>query len=581
MAPKVEPTELIELDVEKMSGVTDPASGEHWLLLKSAAASGDDSLECSTCKGKGTIMEGNRKCPDCSGSGKVAKAVAAGETDEHLALAKAKLSTAELNDLDDSAFAYIEPGGEKDEGGKTTPRSKRHFAIHDKAHADNAAARIAQGAEFGDKASAKVKAAQKRFATKAAKGAVQDALQGTAAPELAGRDETYSRSGVRGPVTTGAQQLPEPRTAAGGRSTYTIPAEAGMDLTKAGAPLAFAVSSIADALEKMAEIRDLAARATKAGMTLTPPTPEESEMPGSMPWESYDSATLAQVAHALASCDGALTTIIARERVESSGADGSDITNAWDLEDAQGALDCALGIVARLSFTEAREADMAGAIEKAGRRLSGKTETALRSARDHLTSVIGDGADDDKAGDGKTSEKEDTISMELTKSELAEAIVAGVREVLKEAANNGGDLAEGDLHASGTIGPDLNVPGAGATKPGVTKAAGEPAQQDPQVDVSKQLKELTDYVGQLGGLVVKMARAPRGGGPILTGQLPAGLTAAAEGRQGEAVTKSAEDGEIERLEKQLDETSDPMRAQHLSMVLTQRKLERFHNAAGV
>jgi len=78
-------------------------------------------------------------------------------------VAKADLSTKDLNDLPDSAFAYIEPGGSKDSEGKTTPRSKRHFAIHDKAHADNAAARIAQGAKFGDQAKAKVEAAQKKF----------------------------------------------------------------------------------------------------------------------------------------------------------------------------------------------------------------------------------------------------------------------------------------------------------------------------------------------------------------------------------------------------------------------------------
>ena len=75
----------------------------------------------------------------------------------------AELSSAAINDLPDSAFAYIEPGGTKDASGKTTPRSLRHFPIHDKAHADNAAARIAQGAEFGKEALPKVKAAQKKF----------------------------------------------------------------------------------------------------------------------------------------------------------------------------------------------------------------------------------------------------------------------------------------------------------------------------------------------------------------------------------------------------------------------------------
>lgn len=43
---------------------------------------------------------------------------------------KATWSTAYINDLPDSAFAYIEPGGERDETGRTTPRSKRHFPHH-------------------------------------------------------------------------------------------------------------------------------------------------------------------------------------------------------------------------------------------------------------------------------------------------------------------------------------------------------------------------------------------------------------------------------------------------------------------
>jgi hypothetical protein len=112
---------------------------------------------CQLCDGSGKIREGNVVCPECKGSGKV--------TEE--SLEKAQLSSAEMNDHPDEHFAYVEPGGTKDGSGKTTPRSKRHFLIHDKAHADNAAARIGQGAEFGDKALPKVEAAQKRFGTEA------------------------------------------------------------------------------------------------------------------------------------------------------------------------------------------------------------------------------------------------------------------------------------------------------------------------------------------------------------------------------------------------------------------------------
>lgn len=77
-------------------------------------------------------------------------------------LDRAQMTSASINDLPDSAFAYIEPGGSKDASGKTTPRSKRHFPIHDKAHVQNALARAPQS-PFGAKAMPAIKAAAKKF----------------------------------------------------------------------------------------------------------------------------------------------------------------------------------------------------------------------------------------------------------------------------------------------------------------------------------------------------------------------------------------------------------------------------------
>jgi hypothetical protein len=63
---------------------------------------------------------------------------------------KAEWTTKYVNDLPDSSFLYIEPGGQKDSGGRTTPRDKRHFPVReasgkvDAAHAQNAIARIPQ-----------------------------------------------------------------------------------------------------------------------------------------------------------------------------------------------------------------------------------------------------------------------------------------------------------------------------------------------------------------------------------------------------------------------------------------------------
>jgi hypothetical protein len=46
-------------------------------------------------------------------------------------LKAAQWSTSYINDLPDSAFLWIEPGGTKDQQGKTTPRSLRHLPYKD------------------------------------------------------------------------------------------------------------------------------------------------------------------------------------------------------------------------------------------------------------------------------------------------------------------------------------------------------------------------------------------------------------------------------------------------------------------
>ena len=81
----------------------------------------------------------------------------------------AKLSSKEKNDLPDSDFAYIEPGGKKDSEGKTTPRSLRHLPINDAAHVRNALARLDQtdiSPEAKKAALKKIKAAAKKFGIK-------------------------------------------------------------------------------------------------------------------------------------------------------------------------------------------------------------------------------------------------------------------------------------------------------------------------------------------------------------------------------------------------------------------------------
>ena len=79
------------------------------------------------------------------------------------------MTTQSINDLPDSDFAYIEPGGSKDASGKTVPRSLRHFPINDAAHVRNALSRAPQS-PFGDKAMPKIRAAAEKFGIDVAAG---------------------------------------------------------------------------------------------------------------------------------------------------------------------------------------------------------------------------------------------------------------------------------------------------------------------------------------------------------------------------------------------------------------------------
>jgi phage head maturation protease len=81
---------------------------------------------------------------------------------DRFAAVRAELAAADVNNLPDSAFAYIEPGGTKDAEGKTTPRSLRHFPIHDVAHVRAALARAPQS-PFGEKAMPKIRAAATKY----------------------------------------------------------------------------------------------------------------------------------------------------------------------------------------------------------------------------------------------------------------------------------------------------------------------------------------------------------------------------------------------------------------------------------
>jgi uncharacterized protein len=73
----------------------------------------------------------------------------------------AVLSSAARDNLPDSAFAYIEPGGKK-VNGKTVPGKLRHYPVHDANHVRAALSRAGQGNRFAKEAMPKILAAAKR-----------------------------------------------------------------------------------------------------------------------------------------------------------------------------------------------------------------------------------------------------------------------------------------------------------------------------------------------------------------------------------------------------------------------------------
>lgn len=134
----------------------------------------------------------------------IAKAIHAAALRHAAGVRKADMSTKDVNDLPDSAFAHVEPGGTKDDNGKTVPRSKRHYPVHDATHARNALGRAAQQMN-GDDADAKriataalpkIKAAAKKLGVDVAKsdfldfsgGDLGDGSTAPGSPQWEGQD---------------------------------------------------------------------------------------------------------------------------------------------------------------------------------------------------------------------------------------------------------------------------------------------------------------------------------------------------------------------------------------------------------
>jgi hypothetical protein len=276
---------------------------------------------------------------------------------------KADMSAAALNNLPDSAFAVVEPGGKKDASGKTVPRSLRHYAIHDKAHASNALGRAGAQINSGD-------ADGKRIA--------RDAL-----PKIRA---AAKRFGVD--VSKAEQAAPETNEVS---KDMAIDGSAGMPLD--------------DGMDGMDPTVVLACPEEDA--------PGDPNDPGSPAWESIDAATALKWTAISARLRTALGVMSDREALEAATADPSDAENAMDLDDAAAAIDFVIQTLAPFAANEQAEADdgamdmgilgkamgavdtahletveSLGAIRKSGRALSSSNEAKLRAALTALQQIL-------------------------------------------------------------------------------------------------------------------------------------------------------------------------------------------------
>jgi len=124
---------------------------------------------------------------------------------------KAEWTTAQINELPDDAFLYIEDGGEKDEDGMTVPRSLRHFPVRgpdgeiDLPHLRNALSRIPQ---------ADIPQDAKDAATERARRMLEDATEET--EEAEDSEKAKPASDPAEPDKEKAEPEGEPADQAGG-----------------------------------------------------------------------------------------------------------------------------------------------------------------------------------------------------------------------------------------------------------------------------------------------------------------------------------------------------------------------------
>jgi len=496
-------------------------------------------------------------------------------------VAKAEKSTADINNLPDSDFAYIEPGGKLDDEGKTVPRSLRHFPIMDAAHVRNALSRAPQS-PFGEKAMPKITAAATKFGIDVKKAKTMTL---TAEPET---ELVIKADGVVGDdpaadvVAGDDEPLPD-----------------------------------GDALDAEKEVN-------ADGTGVPTESPGDPDDPDSPAWEAVDAARARQALQLTVALKRLVELAQAREAQEASvGADDDDAENVWTLSDVLDALDDVLEMIAPFAVTEQAEADERTAeqtiVLKSGRILSASNESAIRAAVESLQGVLATlpapVADEPVAKSQESEVNEETAPVAKAKGDPMVAVYdangtlvgtitqADLNPIAAPEAPAGGDAQGAEQPAAAPAEPDADDATDAATDdsdagpaatgdPAVTGTAAPAAPAAPAADeepVAKSQSDLAEvvksavtqavtavaeeYQSVLKSLEDRLANVesqPAPGGPLLS-----------SASQGGGPVMRGQDGpqasELATVAKQLAEETDPVRQADLRREMTRLSFRQAYS----
>lgn len=292
--------------------------------------------------------------------------------------------------------------------------------------------------------------------------------------------------------------------------------------------------------------------------------------PGNPAWEAKDAAILRQAAQQLVSVSTLVDQAYGREGAEALSADDYDYADVSDLDCAKSALTHALGIVARLSFTEGAEGASVA-----------KTADQVSNTVAALQNLLATGSSDQ--GDDMTEDQMRSLLADQTE-QFAKDIDARIEKALKPAD-------EDRPGPTGPVGEDEDV-----EKAAKAKAKAKPADDEDDDDdaddkkkppvaksedsattsttsntddgevlksvVADAFKAAMSEDGPVGavlksleGRIDTVERQPAGGGPLLRGAGALSNNALVSLRDDPTTNETAE---MTQLRKAMDEAKTPV-----------------------